>query len=237
METKSLVIADIKKEINAQVSDEATMKTLVQTTFKGLAPQNVKPAILEGMLRGFTFQDFLQKNIYAIPFKESYSLVTSIDWARKIGMRSGVVGKSAPVYTMEDKKIESCSITIKRKVSDYVGDYTATVFFSEYSTGRNLWVSKPRTMLAKVAEMHALRMACPEELAQAYVEEEREAEALTVIPVDLTSLEASLRATKSIEELKTVWSTIPVEATESLTPVKEELKKKFTPKKKSDENT
>ena len=27
-------------------------------------------------------------------------------------------------------------------------------------------------MIAKVAEMHALRMACPEELSQSYIEEE-----------------------------------------------------------------
>jgi hypothetical protein len=28
------------------------------------------------------------------------------------------------------------------------------------------------TMIAKVAEMHALRKACPEELAKSYIEEE-----------------------------------------------------------------
>ena len=53
-----------------------------------------------------------------------------------------------------------------------VGDYTAKVYFTEYSTGRNLRNTKPRTMIAKVAEMHALRSAFPEEMAQQYVEEE-----------------------------------------------------------------
>ncbi len=31
-------------------------------------------------------------------------------------------------------------------------------------------------MIAKVAEVHALRKACPEEMSQIYVEEEREKE-------------------------------------------------------------
>ena len=123
-------------------------------------------------MRGFEFKDFLDKNIYAVPFGGSYSLITSIDYARKVGMRSGVVGKSAPVYQEQDGKIISCSVTIKKEIKGLIGDFTSLVFFDEYNTGRNQWASKPRTMIAKVAEMHALRMACPEELSQAYSEEE-----------------------------------------------------------------
>jgi hypothetical protein len=92
-------------------------------------------------------------------------------------MRSGVVGKSAPLYGYDkDGNLESCTITIKRKVNEYVGEYTATVDFKEYSTGRNLWATKPKTMICKVAEMHALRSACPEELSQAYIEEDYQKE-------------------------------------------------------------
>ena len=134
-------------------------------------------AIAEGMTRGFTFKNFLEKDVYAIPFKDGYSLITSIDYARKLGMRSGVVGKSEPIIEEGlDKKIVSCSVTIERKVADYVGKFTAKVYFDEYNTGKNLWVTKPRTMICKVAEMHALRMACPEEMAQVYVEEEMQKE-------------------------------------------------------------
>ena len=57
-----------------------------------------------------------------------------------------------------------------------MGDYTATVYFDEYTKGRDLWKSKPRTMIAKVAEMHALRMAFPEQMEKHYVEEEFDAE-------------------------------------------------------------
>src|SRR3981189_3634379 len=175
--TQNISLVEIQKEVTTELANKETLKTLVATTFKGLNAAVVPQAIVEGMIRGFTFKDFLERNIYAIPFKEGYGLVTSIDWARKIGMRSGVMGKSAPSFETDGDKVVSCTITIKRKVGDEVGEFTDTAYFVEYyRPGRNsypsLWDSKPRTMIAKVAEMHALRMACPEELAQSYVEEE-----------------------------------------------------------------
>lgn len=170
------MVVAAKNEILKQLGDKETFTLLLNTTFKGLNPNVVKRAAFEGYLRGFTFKDFLEKNVYAIPFKEGYSLVSSIDYARKIGMRSGVVGKSAPIFEMDNKKIIACTITVKRKVNGVVGEWTATVYFDEYTTGRQLWNSKPRTMIAKVAEMHALRMACPEELSQTYSEEELDKE-------------------------------------------------------------
>lgn len=163
----------INEEINLHLSDQNTHKMLLATTFKGLNPTSMKQAIMEGMYRGFSFKDFLEKKIYAVPFKDGYSLITSIDYARSLGMKSGIVGKNAPEYELDDKgNIISCTVTVKRKIGTYVGNFTASVFFKEYTTGRNLWLTKPRTMIAKVAEMHALRMACPEELSQSYIEEE-----------------------------------------------------------------
>jgi hypothetical protein len=182
MENKSQVEM-INLEINRELANEAVGRALLATTFKGLTPVLMKQAITEGMIRGFKFKDFLEKNVYAIPFKEGYSLITSIDFSRKIGMRSGIVGKKAPVYEFSEdgNKIVSCTVTVlKRDPSGYIGEFTATTYFDEYYKGGgkypSLWDSKPRTMIAKVAEMHALRMACPEELSQQYIEEEMELE-------------------------------------------------------------
>jgi hypothetical protein len=221
-------LIELKNEINKQLGDQETVKTLLATTFKGLEPTVLKRAIMEGMMRGFKFKDFLEKNIYAIPFSGGYSLVTSIDYARKIGMRSGVVGKSAPTYETDGRKIVSCSVTIKRKVGEHIGEYTATVYFDEYVSSRGIWKTKPRTMIAKVAEMHALRMACPEEMAQMYVEEEREAEIAPTVPIiDVSACRAKLEEAKSLEEVKTVWANIPVQAKQALEPLKNELKTKY----------
>jgi hypothetical protein len=229
-------IIKIQQEVELELSNKQTLQTLVATTFKGLSETNVKQAMVEGMLRGFAFKDCLEKNVYAISYGSTYNLVTSIDYARKIGMRSGVVGKSAPKFEEDQRGTPvSCTITIQRKLphSDTIGDFTATVYMAEYSTGRNLWATKPRTMLAKVAEMHALRMACPEELSQSYVEEEMQREAKdgqAVRPiVDLKACSEKLKQTKSLDELKAVWAALPAEAKAdpNIIDLKDGLKKQY----------
>lgn len=219
-------IIEIQNSIKKELGNKSVMDALVATTFKGLAVPQIYLAVQEGILRGFEFKDFLEKNVYAIPYGQGYSLVTSIDYARKIGMKSGIVGVSAPTYEEKDGKIISCSITVKRKVSDYIGEYSATVYFDEYNTKRNQWTTKPRTMIAKVAEMHALRKACPEELSQAYSEEEKQKE-IEVPEFDVAPFKAKLEATKTIDEIKTVWASLPAEAKAGLVELKDELKKKY----------
>lgn len=237
-------LVQIKKKVNKELANTETLNSLVETTFKGLEPSLVKRAIMEGMMRGFEFKDFLEKNVYAVPFKGSYSLITSIDYARKIGMRSGVVGKSAPQFEEKDGVIESCTVTIKRKVQDYIGEYTATVHFKEYFVpGRNgrqsLWETKPHTMIAKVAEMHALRSACPEEMSQMYVEEEMEQEARVIVTVDVSEYEKKLKEAKTPEELKKVWLSLPATARKELEGVAKSVKgdmKKNVKKEEKNEN-
>ncbi len=234
------MLQQINAEITKEIAEPAVQRALLATTFKNLDVQQMKQAIMEGMMRGFVFKDFLEKNIYAIPFSGGYSLVTSVDYARKIGMRSGIVGKSKPDFEVDDKgKIISCTITVKKNVGGIIGEFAATVYFDEYyKAGRSgrpsLWDTKPRTMIAKVAEMHALRMACPEELSQAYVEEELHKEVKDVTIVDTDSFKDKLTSAKTLKELGTVWSAIPIEAKQALESFKNELKAKFAGKK--DEN-
>lgn len=197
----------INKEINTELSTEGVSKALLATTFKGLSAVVMKQAIMEGLMRGFKFKDFLEKNVYAIPFSGGYSLITSIDYARKLGFRSGVCGVSAPSYEEKDGKVISCSVTVKRQNAGVVGEFTATVYFDEYSTDKNLWRTKPRTMIAKVAEMHALRKACPEELAQAYTEEEMVKETATPITQEIPDeIRAKVENAKTEKELRDIWN-------------------------------
>jgi hypothetical protein len=168
----------VNDEINRELADPRTTSALLATTFQGLDAVTMKQAILEGMIRGFTFTNFLKKDVYALPFNsekgKKYSLITSIDYARKIAQKAGQCGKSKPIYTFAEngKDILTCEVTVQKLVSGHVGDYTAEVYFNEYDKKQNLWISKPKTMIAKVAEMHALRSAFPEELDKVYVEEE-----------------------------------------------------------------
>ena len=216
-------VAIIRDEVTKELANPETLKTLVQTTFKGVHESLVPQAIVEGRIRGFTFKDFLERNIYAVPYGSTYSLVTGIDYARKVGMRSGVIFKSEPKYEERQEngvtKLISCTITIKRRVGQDIAEYTAKVYFNEYSTGNNLWKSKPRTMIAKVAEMHALRMACPEELAQAYAEEEMEKEVAapeapkaTLTDEQVNLYTSKLQATANMDQLQAAWAELPAEA-------------------------
>jgi hypothetical protein len=232
----------IQEEVKKELANPEVYNALLKTTFKGLSEDNMKLAITDGIIRGFDFKDFRERNVYAISYGNTYSLVTSIDYARKIGAKSGVVGEDEPVYTQEKEGEKdlglACSMTVHKMFANgHIGDFKAKVYFNEYSTGRNLWVSKPRTMIAKVAEMHALRKACPEELAQNYVEEEMERDTVKPATVihDMTEYEAKLVASESIEELKMVWASLPAEAKKELIEVKESLKKKFEPAAKPEE--
>lgn len=233
MENK-LIIKEIQSELDFQLSDSKVFGSLMEVTFKGLTPQLAKRAMLEAMMRGLKFTDFLQKNVYAVPFSGSYSLVTSIDYARKIGMRSGICGKSSPIFEEKDGKVISCEITVKRKIGDYIGEYSSKVYLDEYSNGRNLWSSKPRTMLSKVAEMHALRMACPEELSQAYVEEEYQAEQSKNIEGEVLLEDKEneaiekMKACKDLKELREFWSNLDGQLkTDNVTKLKNELRDKY----------
>lgn len=187
----------INEELNIELADPKTVQALLATTFRGLDVVLMKQAIMEGMIRGFTFKNFLQKDVYALPFNSDkggpkYSLITSIDYARKIAQKSGQCGKKEPIYVFAENKkdIISCSVTVQKLVGSHVGDYTATVYFNEYDKKQNLWITKPKTMISKVAEMHALRSAFPEELEKLYVEEElgKESRANEVKTVDTSGL-------------------------------------------------
>lgn len=241
MENKTTDIALIQSEINKQISNPQVLASLMEITFKGLQPQVAKRAMLEAMMRGFTFQDFLVKNVYAIPFGQGYSLVSSIDYARKLGVFGNVVGIGEPIFEEDgDGNLISCKITVKKKTAEYIGDYSAKVYLSEYTTKRNLWITKPRTMLSKVAEAHALRKACPDKLSQVYIEEENEREIVRVDEleekkeikkIDFTE---KLKSATTLLELRDAWSSIPGEfKTSELTELKDILRDALEEKAKS----
>lgn len=176
--TQSLVL--MNKEVMKELADPAIVRALLATTFKKFDETLMKQAVFEGIIRGFQFKNFLQKDVYAIKYGDGYNLVTSIDLARKIAARGGVNGKSKPTYVDKDGKPVTCEITVYKK-GGHPNGYTAEVYFDEYykegSTYNgtykpSMWDTKPRTMIAKVAEMHALRMAAPDEMAKIYTAEE-----------------------------------------------------------------
>lgn len=221
-----------QEEVNKVMADPATIASLLETTFKGLTAPTAKKAMMEGMIRGFTLKDFFEKNVYAVPFGGGYALVKSIDYCRKVGAKNGIVGKDAPIFEERDGKLFSCTITLHKKIGDTVGKFTDTVYYDEYAGKGGQWATKPRTMLAKVCEMHVLRMACPEALSGDY--DESEYQTPSYIPADVVSETrdadiAKLMTCQTLDELKEMWKTCDQRDKEVIK-AKDEMKIKLSAK-------
>lgn len=144
-----------------------------------IAPTATKDELdLFFMMAYRTKLDPLLKQLYFIKFNGSQgptvSYVTSIDGYRIIAHRTNdFAGIDEPEYKYDqNRKVTHCTIRVYRKSSER--PFSATVKFSEYTTGKNMWVSKPETMIAKVAEAHALRKAFPQDLSGIYTTDEME---------------------------------------------------------------
>lgn len=184
------VVGRLAKEAGRQLAAPEVMRTLIATTFSAFkknpnAEILIRQAVVEAMINGWTFEDILRKKVYAIPFGEGYQLVQAIKDIRSVAAKSGHSGTSKPVWEettdLNGKKtIVSCTITVWKNGGHPEG-YSDTAYFDEYykkgktyggSYTPGMWDLKPRTMLAKVAEAHALRKAFPELLSESYIEEE-----------------------------------------------------------------
>ena len=126
--------------------------------------------------------DPLAKQISLIKFGGTWTIITTIDGYRALAEQTGqYAGQDAPIFTYADpptmtnakkKAPESATITVHKMLNGMVLPFSATVYWEEYSTGTNNWSSMPRTMLAKVAESHALRKAFPAVMSGLYTSEE-----------------------------------------------------------------
>lgn len=140
------------------------------------------------MMARRTRLDPLLKQLYFIKYKgkdgrpDQVSYVTSIDSYRIIAHRTeAFAGVDLPIYEYDkNSKITHCSITVYKLVHGQKFGFSAKVKFSEYNTGKQQWASKPETMIAKVAEAHALRKAFPQDLSGVYTTDEMEQAGITV---------------------------------------------------------
>ena len=118
--------------------------------------------------------DPLMRQLYFIKYGNNVSYVTSIDGYRIVAHRTNeFAGVNEPVYSYDkNEKLTHCSISVYKFVGGIKCAFTAKVKFSEYNTGKNMWSKIPETMIAKVAEAHALRKAFPQDLSGIYTTDE-----------------------------------------------------------------
>lgn len=98
------------------------------------------------------------------------TIVVGIEGFRSIAARTGKVSGIKRGVVKEEGELVAAWCEVYR--SDWQHPAREEVPFAEYNTGKGPWAKMPETMLKKVAEAAALRMAFPDDLGGTYVREE-----------------------------------------------------------------
>ena len=115
--------------------------------------------------------DPIRRQIWAVKYGNSpASIFTGRDGFLEIAHRSGQFdGMESGIREESDNLIGWCRVYRK----DMSHAFYVEVYEKEYTTGKNLWQTKPRIMIQKVAESSCLRRAfsvsglyCPEEMPE-----------------------------------------------------------------------
>jgi phage recombination protein Bet len=146
----------------------------IRRTFVGNAPASVADLFLAVARRTGLAPE--QRQIYLIRRGNDWVVTVGIDGLRLIAARTGqYAGSDAPQFEMgPDGLPVSATVTVYRLVQGHRCPFSAIAFWTEFapSGDRGIWREKPRHMLGKVAEAHALRKAFPADLAGLYTPEE-----------------------------------------------------------------
>lgn len=152
--------------------------------------------------------DPTKKEVYGIPYGDKFNLIVAYDVYIKRAERSGRLnGWNVEVIGSGEEM--KAVITIYRK--DWNQPFKHEVYFSEYNTNQNLWKSKPRTMIKKVAIAQGFRMCFSEELGGIpYTAEE--------LPEEMSQgIDTSKLADEALKPAKKVENPDLVELTKILT--------------------
>ena len=147
---------------------------------KQLAPRATVEAFLAHCQR--TGLDPIARQIYAIQRGGKWGIQISIDGARLVAERSGEYeGQTAAQWTSDgvnwvDVWLDDSTPPAAARVGVYRRSFREPLFavatFKAYSAGGPMWQKMPALMLAKCAEMLALRKAFPQDLSGLYSSEE-----------------------------------------------------------------
>lgn len=121
---------------------------------------------------GFEPEHILRKEIIPLKVGGTIQHVVTINALRRLAHQTGkYMGCKTVASYDNDNKIVSARCTVKKLMHGQVCEYESEVMLSEYKGVGPLWKTKPVTMLKKVAEVHALRMAFSE-AENLYISEE-----------------------------------------------------------------
>lgn len=123
--------------------------------------------------RSFGLNPFLRE-IYAIPYGNNFNIIVGYEVYLKRAESSGRLGGWKAWCENKGGELKGC-VEITRK--DWSSPFYHEVSFKEYTSGKNLWATKPETMIKKVAIAQGFRMCFPCELGGIpYTSEELDAQ-------------------------------------------------------------
>lgn len=123
--------------------------------------------------RNFGLNPFLRE-IYAVPYGNNFNVIVGYEVYLKRAELSGRLGGWKAWCENKGGELKGC-VEITRK--DWNAPFYHEVSFNEYTSGKNLWLSKPETMIKKVAIAQGFRMCFPCELGGIpYISEELDAQ-------------------------------------------------------------
>lgn len=154
------------------VKDESTNQVTTTEDYKKIATQWLTST---GNLQKFTesekaqFLDICQayklnpikKEVYGVKYKDKFNLIVGYESYIKRAERSGRLDGWGVEVKGSGSDMKAV-LTIYRK--DFNRPFIHEVYLEEYNTYQNLWLTKPRTMLKKVAIAQGFRMCFSEEL-------------------------------------------------------------------------
>ncbi|MCI5969151.1 phage recombination protein Bet [Helicobacter sp.] len=121
----------------------------------------------------FGLNPFLRE-IYAIPYNNNFNIIVGYEVYLKRAESSGRLAGWKAWCENKGGELKGC-VEILRK--DWTCPFYHEVSFKEYTSGKNLWLTKPETMIKKVAIAQGFRMCFPCELGGIpYTREELEAQ-------------------------------------------------------------
>jgi phage recombination protein Bet len=157
------------------------MKLITDVVAKGATPDELK--LFLHRCKAFGLDPLKPGQIYFIKYGSGPgTIVIGIEGFRSKAARTGKLSGIKRGVIKEDGKLVGAWAEVYR--SDWKECAREEVALSEYTTGRGTWLKMPETMIKKVAECAALRMAFPDDLGGLYGEEEMQqaAPAVTVYP-------------------------------------------------------
>ncbi len=159
----------------AKIREEWTpeqMKLITDTVAKGATGDELKLFLYR--CRKLDLDPLKQGQIHFVKYGTGPgTIVIGVDGFRRRANKTGKLnGINRGVIKDKDGKLTGGWAEVFRK--DWEKPVREEVSLSEYNTGRAMWAKIPETMIKKIAEVAALRIAFPDELGELHIEEEME---------------------------------------------------------------